>query len=355
MPKQLRENKTEPADALFESVVRNAINFLNKSTKELEKFPKYSVIHFCMALELFFKARLLREHWTLVVSKVEKASLQAFRNGDFISVTLHECIDRLENIANESIQTHEYECFRMIRNHRNKLVHFFHPNYQPPIDKKIITQIVSEQLKAWFYLHRLLTINWRIHFVPYLKQIARLEKLIRCHQHFLLSKFKALTPEIGAAKKVGKSFVSCRVCGYEAARIDGHSNPLFERNCLVCGWSFRFLKILCPDCKKPIMVEPDDGGRCEDCEIKIYLNYLLAELGPYEDPEEESSIARCSECENFEPSVIPFGDNEYLCLNCFTLHGEVGRCGYCNELITGGTEWTSMSGCFCCPGPDLED
>ena len=355
MSKQLRENKTEPADALFESVVRNAINFLNKSVQELEKFPKYSVIHFYMALELFFKARLLREHWALVVSKVEKASLQAFHNGDFISVTLDECIDRLKNIASESIQTHEYECFRTIRDHRNKLVHFFHPDYQHPIDGKILTQIVSEQLKAWFYLHRLLTINWRIHFVAYLRQIARLEKLIRSHQHFLLSKFKALSPEIIAAKKTGKSFVLCSVCGYEAARIDKHRDPLFERNCLVCGWGFPFLKIPCPQCNKPIMVEPEDGGQCEDCEINIGLDFLLEKLGPYEHPKEESSIARCSECENFEPSVIPFGEHEYLCLNCLTLHGDVGQCGWCGELITGDTSGTSIWGCFWCPGPNLKD
>jgi hypothetical protein len=355
MKKRLHKNKTKPADTLFESLVSNGFNFLNKSVQELEKFPKYSVIHFYMALELFFKARLLREHWALVVSKVEKASLQAFQNGDFISVTLDECLDRLKNIANESIQTHEYDCFRTIRDHRNKLVHFFHPDYEPPIDNKILAQIVSEQCKAWFYLHRLLTVKWKIHFVPYLRQIAKLEKLIRCNQHFLLSKFKALTPEIDAAKKTGISFELCCVCGCEAARVDKHRDPLFERNCLVCGWSSPFLKIFCPQCEKPIIVESEDGGRCEDCDIAIDLDYLINELGPYQHPKEENSIARCSQCENFEPSVIPFGDYEYLCLYCLTLHDEVGTCGYCGELITGDTDGTSIFGCFWCPGPDYKD
>ncbi|MGA3143781.1 MAG: hypothetical protein ABSF10_12295 [Verrucomicrobiota bacterium] len=355
MKKRLHHQKPEPGAALFDSLVRNAIDFLQKSVQELEKHPKYSVIHFYMALELFLKARLLREHWALVVSKVEKASLQAFQSGDFNSVTIDECLQRLANIANESLLTHEHDCFRTIRDHRNKLVHFFHPDYQPPIDKNILAQIVSEQCKAWFYLHRLLTSKWEIHFANYHKQIAGLQKLIRHNQHFLMSKFNALAPEIEADKKKGISFVTCHVCGYESARIEKLHDPLFERSCLVCDWRSYFLKIPCPQCGKPVTVESEGGGECEECETTIDLDYLLEKLGPYQHPKEESSIARCSECENFEPSVIPFGEHEYLCLNCLTLHDEVGQCGWCGELITGDTSETSIWGCFWCPGPDLKD
>ena len=161
MKKRLHKNKKEQADDLFESLVRNAINFLNRSVQELEKFPKYSVIHFYMALEtFFFKARLLREHWALVVSKVRKSlHYKHFKMVILFRSPLMRCLDRLKNIANESIQTHEYDCFRTIRDHRNKLEHFFHPDYEPPIDNKILAQSVSEQCKAWFYLHRLLTVR----------------------------------------------------------------------------------------------------------------------------------------------------------------------------------------------------
>ena len=58
MPKKINEDK------LFESIVENTIDFLHQSVEELETFPKYSVIHFWSAVELFFKARLLKEHWT---------------------------------------------------------------------------------------------------------------------------------------------------------------------------------------------------------------------------------------------------------------------------------------------------
>ena len=42
----------------FDDVVRNAFDFLGRSIDELEKHPKYSVIHFYSAIELFVKARL---------------------------------------------------------------------------------------------------------------------------------------------------------------------------------------------------------------------------------------------------------------------------------------------------------
>ena len=71
-----RDNSAELVDSepneMFDSLVRNAIDFLKKSVDELEKSPKYSVIHFYTAIELFLKARLLAELWTLIITDVNK-------------------------------------------------------------------------------------------------------------------------------------------------------------------------------------------------------------------------------------------------------------------------------------------
>ena len=65
--RQIKEiMKTEE---IFDSVVRNAIDFITTAIIELKEKPKYSVINFYTALELFFKARVLKEHWTLIVKK----------------------------------------------------------------------------------------------------------------------------------------------------------------------------------------------------------------------------------------------------------------------------------------------
>jgi hypothetical protein len=81
-------------DEFFHSLVRNAIDFARKSVEEIKRSPKFSMIHFCSALELFLKARLLREHWSLVVSQPEKASLAKFRSGGFHSVSMEEATKR---------------------------------------------------------------------------------------------------------------------------------------------------------------------------------------------------------------------------------------------------------------------
>ena len=56
------------SDELFDSLVLNAFDFLERAVRELEKSPKYSVLHFFNSIELLLKARLLKEHWALVVS-----------------------------------------------------------------------------------------------------------------------------------------------------------------------------------------------------------------------------------------------------------------------------------------------
>lgn len=83
----------------FDLVVGNAVDFFKTSLKEFKARPKYSVINFCSGLELILKARLLNEHWALIVRRPEDASLPQFQNGDFVSVTIDETINRLNNIA----------------------------------------------------------------------------------------------------------------------------------------------------------------------------------------------------------------------------------------------------------------
>jgi hypothetical protein len=147
MTRRIHKMKNNPVAGLFDSLVRNAIDFLQKSVQEIEKQPKYSVIHFYMALELFLKARLFREHWALVVSKTDKATLQTFQTGDSNSVSMDECLLRLANITNESLMQHEHDCFKTIRDHRNKLVHFFHSDYRPPIDEKFSRKLFQNSAR----------------------------------------------------------------------------------------------------------------------------------------------------------------------------------------------------------------
>jgi hypothetical protein len=180
---------------LFNSLVENGFDFLKKSVADIKKSPKYSVIDFCSAVEIFLKARLVREHWSLILSKPELADVIKFKAGDFISVSMEEAIRRLDNICNEKISLETREAFKATRNHRNKLVHFFHPGYAKP-SKNNIEQIVAEVCRAWFYIHQLLTNQWSDHFEAYQKAIGDLDLKMHKLRQFLKAKFDVLKPQI---------------------------------------------------------------------------------------------------------------------------------------------------------------
>lgn len=67
------------------------------------------------------------EHWTLVISNPTRAKPQTFEQGDFHSVPMEEAIERLENVAGERFTIQEKKIFGIIREQRNKMVHFFDP------------------------------------------------------------------------------------------------------------------------------------------------------------------------------------------------------------------------------------
>jgi hypothetical protein len=88
---------------------------------------KHSVINFYSAVELFFKARLMLEHWTLILEDASVANLEKFIQGDFRSVGAEQAWTRLTNIKGETYSGEEKATFRALRNHRNRFVHFLHP------------------------------------------------------------------------------------------------------------------------------------------------------------------------------------------------------------------------------------
>jgi hypothetical protein len=99
-----------------------------------------------------------------------QANLDKFVEGDFISVTLSDARARLKDIAKEDISSDAYNSFRALANHRNKMIHFFHKALES--DDAAKTEIVIEQCRAWFHLHRLLR-GWKGYFSDFDTEIRR--------------------------------------------------------------------------------------------------------------------------------------------------------------------------------------
>ena len=338
---------------IFDSLVQNAFDFFHQSIFELGKRPKHSVINFCSAVELFLKARLMREHWALITLRPDQANIDKFMRGDFQSVSMVEALERLKNITGQTLKEDEYNCFNQIREHRNKLVHFYHSDYSAEKNKKAIRDIAAEQCKGWYYLHKLLTEKWKAEFADYSKQIEEIDRLMRGQRKFLSTKFQLLKKTIEQDRKKNIAFFACNSCGYDAFRQKEVQEPLMQRECLVCNAFEGVLKVDCPNCDKPIYVRDMREGKCEACGEEIDIEYLIGVYGEDETTKDymtEPSHAYCDVCEyTSRPTVVPFGD-EWLCLSCLALHDTVDNCKWCGTLATGNLEDSGYSGCILCEG-----
>lgn len=294
---------------IFDSLTRNAFDFLQHAVAEFDRAPKYSVIHFCSAVEMLLKARLMQEHWSLIVSKPDQADLAKFKAGDFISVTLQEARARIRNIANEDIGDEAYASFRTLANHRNKVVHFFH--YGLESDQTAKEAIVAEQCRAWFHLHRLLQ-NWASHFSEFNQEIQRANHAMLQHRQYLDAKFNALKPELDAARKAGNVPKTCPACDYEA--LDKNPGDKYlDEVCRICGY------------ESPSHEAIRQG--------------------------DEAFIANCLWCDA-EEMVIASGRG-YACQNCKEIFPDYITCEYCQSNWVGksNTDYGSyLYGCHHCDG-----
>ena len=342
---------TTTSQQLFDSLTKNAIDFLNQSIADLETNPKYSVINFCASVELFLKARLMLEHWTLIYDEPKEANKTKFLDGDFKSVSINVAIQRLKKISHVYISKNAETSFDQLREHRNKLIHFFHSDYINQSNKEVIEKIVAEQCKGWLHLHRLLTNDWKTEFSQYLSDFENLNHLMSKQRSFLRAKYESVLPDIKKGEDGGTVFPLCHSCGFEASRIINDDEPLVETKCMVCESQDKFLIAPCPNCKSKIFVYELGEGICEECQTKIEIDYLFKIFDKGEYSGESPSRAYCSQCENTaQPTVIQTGYDEWLCLSCLSKHDQIGNCDWCFEIVTGDTTDSFLSGCIMCEG-----
>jgi hypothetical protein len=335
-------------EQLFDNLVENALDFLVRAIGEFEDEPKFSIIHFYTAIELFLKARLLREHWSLLVSK--DPDRKRFEAGDFHSVSFEAACDRLRKVVQSPIGEQTLKNFDAVRKHRNKMVHFFHEADRA--SDHTIKQIALEQLKAWAGLHQLLTSQWAPIFHDHAKRFDAIEKSLKKHREYLRAKYDELLPFIEAEKAAGFTYIVCNSCHFEAAHakeIIGHLN---EAACRVCGFGSRFFNYTCNDCEKESPLY--DGGTfiCAHCghkedeeEIFEKINQFVATKDNYF---EALVPANCGECDGYH-TVVEYED-QYLCVMWLNYTDGLQVCGWCGEGNTGDMKNSSWEGCTVCDG-----
>lgn len=337
----------------FNLVVENAFDFFKKSLAEFDKEPKYSVIHFHAAIELIMKARLLWEHWTLIVTRPETADLKKFRSGDFQSVSIKDAKTRLESIVQDGLSPAEYGCFLRLSDHRNRVVHFYHPGNTG--DTTALEKIVAEQCLAWYHVSRIFE-RWSDQFQSYKKEITRIDKAMHKHRKYLNAKFGAVAEDIKKLKENGIVFNTCPSCGFKSFGEDSSYGPILDYECVVCKALETGLIVKCPKCNERNKLIGQPWHECKKCKCKFddhNVKEFLTDGFVYDkDDPYRSIVANCKECDGYE-TVIQVNDTDtWICSQCFTKYGsnEIGQCEWCSSLSTGNLENSYLMGCVACKG-----
>jgi hypothetical protein len=109
-------------------VVENGLDFLETAVEDLatgdERRHKYAAMHLFASIEVLVKARLGREHWSLVISKVESASIQSYQAGNFQSVGAVAGLERLQKIAGVEVSEARIRDVKAVEQLRNRVAHF---------------------------------------------------------------------------------------------------------------------------------------------------------------------------------------------------------------------------------------
>jgi len=336
-------------------LINNGFDFLEKAIDQFQKEPKFSVINFCIATELFLKARLMKEHWSLVVTG--NPDIVSFRKGDFKSINFKDIIPKIEAITGEKFEQDVKVCFNGLANHRNKMVHFYHDISKGESDKQI-EQIVIEQCNGWHFLRSLLE-KWHEIFTPYQEKIFHVNNKMKRHNVYLKTVYKNMLPEIKLATSKGIVFANCGICHNRSSEITKLTEYLYACRCRVCHFSDEYLRVVCPqdDCDGIIKIDGFSIGQtayfCPECEYELSQESLSDMLDgdprTYDDYVDHINM-NCAEC-GVADEVIRH-DNYYICLSCLYVDGELNICGWCNEGQIGGgdLEFSGVTGCSFCDG-----
>ncbi len=363
MPRR-RASTEETAEELRELLVLNAFDFLERAIDEFREEPKYSVIHFSAAVELFLKARLMAEHWSLVVSDRQSADWTRFVRGDFQSVTTTEAASKLEKVVRSGLSPDALSAFKAVANHRNRAIHFFHSAHtssgltdspQSMIEPESF-KIAKEQLVAWHRLHRLLQRDWKHEFERWLDKIDAIEARLKNHREFLALIFEEVTPILNECRSRGELIETCHACGFGSSVHQPGTNLSYEAPCKVCGFQTRCASILCPSCEEPVRFEGEGWTTCTACSVLLEPDHIADAL---EDEGEAFIAARdgdsswdrgnCADCDGYH-TVVRTSSIQWFATCCLVSYDSVEICGWCNETNTGDMEMSYHSGCNQCDG-----
>ena len=282
------------------TILENSLDFMLSAAEYAEQDNsrswKYAALHLADGMELLVKARLEREHWSLLFSQVDKASKDKLAQGDFVSVDFDTACSRLEQIGGVAIAKSDRKHLDDIRRLRNQIRH-----HTAVVDPSRVKSLLFKCMSFCIDFCREEVMS-EVIVEDIEEQLNEIHIHLSKHQEFVHERLTVIAPELEHATTwecpqcwqetliIDAGEVTCKFCGYEvdptviAAR---HSEGELE-NCPECGSEATFAFIL---------YNNDDGG---------WMCFSCGEGGGEYD--------HCSSCGNLFSSI----EDDVMCRDCWS-------------------------------------
>ncbi|MGW4022392.1 hypothetical protein [Streptomyces sp. NPDC005009] len=208
--------------------VRNGMDFLLSAFDHLRGEPdarevKYAVLHLQAAVEVLLKARLIREHWSLVFSDPGKAKRADYEKGSFNSCTALGAVDRLNNIVNLQISKEQRQAISNLADTRNALTHLGHTASVFAVEAQ--AALVLDFLLNFIHRELLPTLSSEAGFVE--TAMDQLRVRLGEVESFVVQRSNRLEQEL---EPLNGRTVQCPACGQWAVALG--ESPLSCRFCM---------------------------------------------------------------------------------------------------------------------------
>jgi hypothetical protein len=301
------------------SVVTNGLDFMESAVEQLaagnDHDLRHAALHLSTAIETILKARLAREHWTLVVSDVDNARRASYETGDFQSVTIDQALKRLREVVGSSFSEEEVARIKSAAKLRNRVAHFALHDDNPRATEAtvargldVLLHFISRELRPGAGAKEAEAVDATLEHIR--EQIGKINALVRERMNTLREALNSAPPPV----------LACPGCA-QGTYVLGHGEA---GRCLYCLYQ-----------------------REGDVSAADYATTVLGE-SQYEVVKhgEAWSVYSCIECgsEAFVAGVVPVshGGDEIIwaCFACgySCTASDVEDCARCGEITHAETD-----------------
>ncbi|HLL36645.1 MAG TPA: hypothetical protein VK545_22810 [Streptomyces sp.] len=286
-----RRSRSNPRPDLDFTPVRNGMDYLVSAVKHLTEGStppdardlKYAVLHLQAATEVLLKARLVREHWSLVFKDPGGATREKFEKGAFESCGLSATMDRLVKIAGVPISDKAREAIGDLADTRNALTHYGHTANAYAVEARA-ARVLAFLLD---FIHQ------------------QLHPALSSEAHWVMNTMDVLRLKLSGIESLVKERMK---------ELSGELAPLAERT------------VICPVCRQWALVVGEDSPTCRFC-LNEWLDPLdaVADYGWMVLGEDNFAVGECPICGR-EGAVVVGGSVAE------TKSEDVGLCFQCGQI-----------------------